>query len=187
MADRPLALQRDPYGEKILTGTFDWRDERILDYIQKFIQFGKQDSVANIRRQHSIRTGKLLRSVAWKTWSEAGGDVQVFHAHYLYYSKFVELALGKNNPFIGLPPNIPGARWKPIQMPDGRKRRAKPSVPTEMRKRARKFTTYVMDSFSFSGIAMMVYSMPLTNSDAAIINRKMFSRGLNGRYNFYSK
>lgn len=181
MAEKAIWQQRDPFGEKILTGTFTWRDQRIIDYITKFIAFGKADSVANIKRQKAVRKGALLRSVAWKTWSESGGDVQVFHAHYLYYSKFVELALGRGDPYIGLPPNIPGRRWQPIQMPDGRKRKARPSIPTEMRKRARRFTTYVQDYFSFAGIAMMVYSMRLDNPHASQVNRALFSRGLTGR------
>lgn len=178
MADRPTWQQRDPYGEKILSGTFDWRDQRMLEHINKFKTFGKMDSKANIKRQRSIQSGKLLRSVAWKTWSESGGDVQVFHAHYLYYSKFVELALGRGNPYIGLPPGIPVRQWQPIRMPDGRKRKARPSIPTEMRKRARRFTTYVQDHFSYAGIAMMVYAMRPDAAYAERINRALFSRGL---------
>lgn len=184
MADRPLHLQRDPFGENILSGTFDWRDERIIDEISRFITFASIDSRRNVRRQEAIKSGRLLRSIAWKTWSASGGDVQVFHAHYLYYSKFVELALGRGNPYRALPPGIPVRQWAPIRMPD-RKRRAKPSVPTEMRKRARRFTTFVQDHFSYAGIAMMVYSMRTDAPNAAKINRALFARGLNGRGNWY--
>lgn len=187
MADgRPLALQRDPMGEKILSGTFDWRDERIVAYIKKFVEFGLKDSRGNVRRQKSIRSGALLRSVAWKTWSQSGGDVQVFHAHFLYYSKFVELALGKGNPFRQLPPNIPGRQWQPIPMPD-RSRKARPSIPTEMRKRARRFVTFAEDYFSYAGIAMMVYAMRGDDPNAAAINRSLFLHGLTGRENRYAR
>ena len=179
--DNPLWRQRDPYGEGILATHFDWRDKRIIEAIEKFVQWGKYDSKGNIRRQKAIQTGALMRSVKWKTWQEAGGDVQVFHAHFLYYSKFVELALGRNMPYIGLPPGMPGARWKPIRMPDGRQRRAKPSIPTEMRKRARKFTGIVRDHFSFTGVAMLIYAMRSDDPMADQINRRLFSRGLNGR------
>lgn len=186
MADRPLHLQRDPYGEKILSGTFDWRDERVMKAISRFITFGKIDSTRNTRRQKATRTGALLRSIAWKTWSQSGGDEQVFHAHYLYYAKFVELAINKRYPFKQLPPAIPGPQWQPIRMPD-RPMRAKPMIATEMRKRARRFTTYVQDHFSYSGIAMMVYSMRGDNEMSSRINRALFMHGLTGRQNIYAR
>lgn len=181
MADLPLHLQRDPYAERLLSGHFTWRDARVIRRIQAFVARGQADSVANLRRQRVRRTGALIRSVRWMAWNEAGGDEEVFHAQYLYYAKFVELALGKHNPYIGLPPGIPGAKWQPIQMPDGRRRRARPAIPTEMRKQAGRFTTDIQATFSFSGLAMMIYSMPSTNVNAGRINRLLFTRGLNGR------
>lgn len=194
--DNPLWRQRDPYGEGILASRFDWRDKRIIEAISKFVQWGMFDSKGNIKRQSKSpdssrksgktkrSTGALMRSVKWKTWQEAGGDVQVFHAHFLYYSKFVELALGRGNPFIGLPPGIPGKQWGPIRMPDGRSRRARPSIPTEMRKRARKFTGIVRDHFSFTGIAMLLYAMRSDDPMADQINRRLFRHGLTGRANW---
>lgn len=183
MADKPTWQQRDPFGEKILSGTFDWRDERIIKQIGKFIALARIDSRANVRRQGAVGSGQLLRSITWKTWNESGGDVQVFHAHYAYYSKFVELALGRGNPYIGLPPGIPARQWQPIKMPDGRKRKARPSIPTEMRKRARRFTTYVQDYFSYAGIAMMTYSMRTDQPHWAQVNRALFSHGVHGANN----
>lgn len=195
MADRPLWQQRDPYAEKLLSNKFDWRDERVIEQIHNFVAYGLIDSRANVKRQSQAvaarynkngkkkkyrSTGQLLRSIAWKTWSESGGDVQVFHAHYLYYEKFLELALGKGDPFTGLPPAIPGKQWKPITVP-GKTRKARPAIPTEMRKRARRFTTYVQEHFSYAGLAMMVYSMSADNVNANVINRSLFAHGLNGR------
>ena len=182
MADnRPTALQHDPYGENIELMKFDWRDERVMKWIAKFTEFGELDSKGNIQRQRAIQSGALLRSVKWRTWNDCGGNRQVFEAKYLYYSKFVELALGRGMPFIGLPPAIAGRKWQPIRMPDGRPRRAKPSIPTEMRKRARKFTGIVRDHFSFTGVAMLIYAMRSDDPMADQINRRLFSRGLNGR------
>lgn len=186
MPVRPLHLQRDPFGEKILSGTFDWRDERIMKAISRFVTFGKIDSTRNARRQNAVRTGAMLRSIAWKTWSQSGGDEQVFHAHYLYYAKFVELAVGHRYPFTQLPPAIPGPQWQPIRMPD-RPMRAKPMIATEMRKRARRFTTYVQDYFSYAGLAMMFYSMPYDTTQSARINRSLFLHGLTGRENRYAR
>ena len=159
MADnRPTALQSDPYGENIEIYRLDWRDERMLKWIQKFREFGEVDSKGNIKRQHAIQSGELLRSVKWRAWRDSGGDRQVFEARYNYYAKFVELALGRKMPFKELPPAIPQRKWQPIAMPD-RPRKAKPSIPTEMRKQARKFTTMLEDRFSYHGMAILVYAL----------------------------
>jgi len=179
--NRPLALQRDPYGENIKVMKFDWRDEQVLAWIQKFVEFGQKDARGNVLRQQSVYqkgknkgkpmgTGALLRSIYWRTWNTSGGDVQVFEARYKYYAKFVELALGKNMPFKALPPGITRRKWDPITMPD-RPRKAKPSIATEMRKQAAKFTTMLEDQFLYHGIAMIVY--PFNNS---IENRDLIDR-----------
>ena len=168
--NKPLALQRDPYGERIKVMKFDWRDEQVLAWIQKFVEFGQKDTKGNVVRQNARRTGALLRSIYWRTWNTSGGDVQVFEARYKYYAKFVELALGKNMPFKALPPGITRRKWDPITMPD-RPRKAKPSIATEMRKQAAKFTTMLEDNFLYHGIAMIVY--PFNNS---IENRDLIDR-----------
>ena len=158
MAERPLALQADPYGEKIELMKFDWRDQRVLAWIDKFVEFGWRDSTGNITRQEARQTGALLRSIRWRTWADSGGDRQMFTARYNYYAKFVELALGKRMPFKELPPAIPQRKWPAIKMPD-RPRKAKPSIPTEMRKQSRKFVTMLEDRFSFYGMAIMIYAL----------------------------
>lgn len=158
MAEQPLHLQRDPYGELIEAVKFDWRDRRVMEWIDKFVKFGQMDSEGNINRQKAKKSGALLRSIKWLTWNDSGGNRQVFEARYNYYAKFVELALGRNMPFKALPPAIEQRKWQPIQMPD-RKRRAKPSIPTEMRKQARKFTTMIEDRYAFHGLALMVYAL----------------------------
>lgn len=161
MAERPLALQRDAYGEMIEAVKFDWRDARVLQWIDKFVEFGQLDSEGNIKRQKVgdyKGGGALLRSIKWRTWNDSGGNRQVFEARYNYYAKFVELALGRKMPFVELPPAIPQRKWQPIAMPD-RPRKAKPSIPTEMRKQARKFTTMLEDRFSYHGMAILVYAL----------------------------
>ena len=130
------------------------------------------------------QTGALLRSLQWRTWNDSGGDRQVFEAKYNYYAKFVELALGRNMPFIGLPPGIPRRKWQPIQMPDGRPRKAKPSIATEMRRQAAKFTTMLEDRYSFAGIAMMVYALGPAIQNKALLEhllyRERYGRTLRG-------
>ena len=192
MAQQGLWAQRDPYGEMILSGRFDWRDERVLKWIENFVRFGQRDSKANVARQSAAvtarynkngkrkqyrSTGNLLRSIFWRTWNESNGDVQIFHAQYAYYEKFLELALGKGDPFTELPPDIPGAKWKPITVP-GKTRKARPAVPTEMRRNARKFTTFIQDHFSFAGIAIMAYALAAVKPNADVVNQAIFSRGM---------
>lgn len=174
MAERPLALQRDPYAERVELMKFDWRDERVMKWIAKFVEFGELDSKGNIERQKAKQTGALLRSLQWRTWNDSGGDRQVFEAKYNYYAKFVELALGRNMPFIGLPPGIPRRKWQPIQMPDGRPRKAKPSIATEMRRQAAKFTTMLEDRYSFAGIAMMVYALGPAIQNKALLEHLLY-------------
>ncbi len=176
--ETPLWRQSDPYGEKILLQKFDWRDERLLAWIDKFVEFAWRDSTGNVQRQRAIRTKSLLRSIRWRTWNDCGGDRQVFQVRYNYYSKFVELALGRGNPFIALPPEITQRKWQPIQMPDGRKRRAKPSIPTELRKQASKFTTMLEQSYSFHGIAMMVYALGPSIQNRSLVRRLLYSKQL---------
>lgn len=174
MADRPGYLQRDQYGEKILTSKFDWRDERMLRWIDKVCEFGWRDSVGNLSRQKAKQTGALIRSIKWRTWADSGGDRQVWQARYLYYAKYVELALGYKMPFLELPPNIPGPRWMPIDMPDGRPRKAKPSIPTEMRRQKAKFVTMLEEQFSFTGIAIIAYALGPSIENKKLIRRLMF-------------
>ena len=173
MADQPTWQQQDPFGEKILLSRFDWRDERIVAWIDKFVEFGWRDSIDNIQRLDAIQTHQLLRSIKWRTWADSGGDSQAWQARYNYYAKFVELALGRGNPFRALPPAIDQRKWQPIQMPD-RERRAKPSLPTEMRKQARKFTTMLEQRYSFAGTSMMIYALGISTQNKALVRRLLY-------------
>lgn len=154
---------------------FDWRDEQVLEWIVKFAEFGQRDSKYNVERQNAIRSYQLLRSIKWRTWNSSGGDMQVFEARYKYYAKFVELALGEGMPFKALPPGIPHRKWKPITMPD-RARKAKPSIPTEMRKQAAKFITMLEDKYLYHGIAMIVYPFNNRISNQELIDRLLYQK-----------
>lgn len=176
MADyEPKWKQFDPYGDKIYLTKFDWRDEEVMKHIRKFLYFGKRDSKGNIKRQHAIQTGKLLRSIGWKAWAESGGDAEVFQETYLKYGQFVELAVSKGKPFRQLPPGIPARQWSPIKMPD-RRRRAKPHSTTEMRKQANKFERIMVNHFAFVGLGFLVYAAGANRANYEEINRLMLSQ-----------
>ena len=172
MAD--IWREKDPYGDDIWARKFDWRDERVMKLIREFIQFGKEDSLGNIRRLAAIKSGKLLRSIGWKAWAESGGDAEVFQETYMKYGQFVELAVGKNNPYTPIDP-IKQRAWRPIPV-RGRKRKAKPHSTSEMRKQARRFERMVVDHLSFMGLGYMLYAAGANRENAAEINRLMMAR-----------
>lgn len=167
----------DRYGDDLLLFHFDWRDELVMRWIEKLPEIGLKNSRENVERQGIESKGKhkgtLLRSLAWKTWAVSGGDAQVFEARYQYYAKFVELAVGRGEPFKQLPPRIPGPKWQPITMPDGRRRKARPHVVTEMRTQARKFATMLRRHFSFVGLTYMAYAMGDNKAAADTVNRML--------------
>lgn len=167
------AWATDKFGDEVLSWNWDWRDERIMGWINNFARISKENVFGNIGRQEMKGTGALRRSMAWKTFASSGGDTQVFTARYLYYAKYVELAVGKGMPFRQLPPDIPHKAWLPIKMPD-RKRRAKPHVVTEMRSQATKFTSMARKQFSFTGTVFLIFAMGNNKSAAAAYNRAVF-------------
>lgn len=163
----------DKYGDQVLSWKWSWRDARIMAWINNFTKISRQNVMANVGRLDMTRSGALKRSLAWKTWAASGGDTQVFEAQYIYYSKFVELALGKGDTYIQ-PPDIPHKSWGAIRMPDGRKRKAKPFVVAEMRSQAQKFASYARKRFSFVGTMFLIYAMGDNKSAAAAYNRAVF-------------
>lgn len=167
--------EKDPFADQILATKFDWRDERVMQLIRKFLYFGKRDSKGNIRRQQAIHSGKLIRSIGWKAWAESGGDAEVFQETYMKYGQFVELAVGKNEPYNGPVPPIPGKAWSPIRVPT-RRRKAKPHSTSEMRKQARRFERLIVDHFSFMGLGFLVFAAGENRENHEEINRLMLSR-----------
>lgn len=163
----------DKYGDQVLKWRWDWRDSRIMDWINNFVRITGENTYGNVERQISNKsTGRLKRSLFWKTWAMSGGDAQAFEARYIYYAKFVELAVGKGEPYDSPVPNIPGRKWRPIPVPT-RSRKGKPHVVTEMRSQAVKFTAFARAQFSFTGTIYMLYAMGNNQSSAAAYNRAL--------------
>ena len=164
------AWAADKYGDQVLKWKWDWRDTQIMQWIANFERITGENTLADVDRQRAIRSGRLRRSLAWKTWSASGGDAQVFEARYIYYAKFVELAVGRGEPYVEQVPDIPHPRWKPIRVPS-RQRRGKPHVVTEMRTQASKFTAFARSKFMFTGTVYMIYAMGGDKEAAAAYNR----------------
>lgn len=163
----------DKYGDKVERWQWDWRDRRIMEWINNFAKVSREDVMGNVERLDMTQTGTLRRSLAWKTWAASGGNSQVFEARYIYYAKYLELAVGRGEPFRQLPPGITHKAWGPIRMPD-RKRRAKPHVVVEMRKQATKFASYARQRFSFVGTMYLIFAMGNNKSASAAYNRAVF-------------
>ena len=162
----------DRYGDNVLRFRFDWRDTRIMNWINNFTRIAKENTMGNVGRVMKENTGQLKRSLYWKTWATSGGDAQVFEARYIYYAKYLELAVGGKEKYNGPVPDIPGPRWKPIAVPS-RKRKGRPHVVTEMRTQASKFTAYARARFSFAGTVYMLYAMGGDKECAGAVNRAL--------------
>ncbi|MBQ7157489.1 MAG: hypothetical protein IJR86_06845 [Bacteroidaceae bacterium] len=171
MAEKAVFQQFDRFGDGIWSTTFDWRDERVMKYIRAFIQHGKIDSKKNIHRLNAILTGRLVRSIGWKAWSESGGDAEVFQETYLKYGQFVELAVGGIHKYKPIDP-ITHRAWQPIPVA-GRRRKAKPHSTAEMRKQARKFERLLVEHFSYVGLGFLVYAAGANRENYKEINRLM--------------
>lgn len=163
----------DKYGDLVLSWKWDWRDERIMAWINNFVNIVSKDTLGNVDRLPVYKSGKLKRSLHWKTWAASGGDAQIFEARYIYYAKFVELAVGRGQPYDSPVPDIPNPKWFPIRVPS-RSRKGKPHVVTEMRSQASKFTSMARKHFSFVGTVFLVYAMGNNQSAAAAVNRALF-------------
>lgn len=166
---------KDPYAERILATKFDWRDEQVMQFIRRFIKHGKIDARKNIKRLRAVSSGKLIRSIGWKAWSDSGGNAEVFQETYMKYGQFVELAVGKGEPYNGPVPAIANLAWGPITVPT-RRRKAKPHSTSEMRKQARRFERLLVDHFSFMGLAFLTYAAGDNRENAARINEIMMAR-----------
>lgn len=164
---------KDMYGDQVLLYKWSWRDARIMDWIHHFVPITKKDTIADVDRQKIYDEGKLRRSLYWKTWATSGGDTQVFEASYIYYAKFIELAVGRRYKYTSPVPPIPNAKWKPIRVPD-RPYKGRPHVVTEMRSQAKKFTSMATNHFSFVGTVFMAYAMGNNQSAHAAVNRALF-------------
>ena len=163
---------KDKYGDNILRWKFDWRDTRILQWINNFERISRENTMANYDRNITTRTHQLERSLQWKTWAMSGGDAQIFEARYIYYAKYLELAVGRGDKYNGPVPNIPHPKWTPITVPT-RRRKGRPHVVTELRSQAQKFTAFARAQFSFAGTMYMLYAMGNNKSSAAAYNRAL--------------
>lgn len=140
---------------------YSFNDKRIQKYIHDFLDkggFGEKDSKSNLRRLHARYSGRLYRTLYWKAFTVAGGDKVIVEALYQHYGKFVELAVGRGEKYVGVE-SIGRKKWRPLYRLDGGKRLAKPFVTPEFRKRIRRFQSYMEREFAFQGFNIIEQSL----------------------------
>lgn len=151
--------------EQILT-QFSWNDPMVSGYVKNFFVYLTRDALRNMDRLDiKNRSGMLRRAIYWKTWRAAGGDVQMFTLMYQRYAKFVELALGKGHELVKIA-EIGGPNWRPIPRPDGKPRKAKPFITSELRMQVRKFENMLLSQFAFRGTAYILWGLQDKDPDA---------------------
>ena len=151
--------------EQLLT-QFSWNDPMVSGYVKNFFVYLTRDALRNMDRLGiKNRSGMLRRAIYWKTWQAAGGDVQMFTLMYQRYAKFVELALGKGHELVKIA-EIGGPGWRPIPRPDGKPRKAKPFITSELRMQVRKFENMLLSQFAFRGTAYILWGLQDKDPDA---------------------
>ena len=140
---------------------YSFNDKRIQQYIHEYLAkggFGERDAKGNLKRLHAIDTGRLLRSLYWQAYTTAAGDRVIVEALYQHYGKFVELAVGRGEKYVGVE-SIRRKRWRPLHRMDGGKRMAKPFVTAEFRNQIRRFQKFMEREFAFQGFNIMEQSL----------------------------
>lgn len=140
---------------------YSFLDSRIQDYIHEYLDkggYGERDSKGNLKRLHAIDTGRLMRSLYWKANTNGGGDRLVVEALYQHYGKFVELAVGRGEKYVGVE-SIGRKKWRPLHRLDGGRRMAKPFVTAEFRQQVKRFQKFMEREFAFQGFHIMEQSL----------------------------
>ena len=160
MSTTVITQNPDPKVNKFME-KYSFMDARIQEYIHDFLDrggFGERDSKGNLKRLHAIYTGMLMRSLYWHAWTNGGGDKVVVEALYQHYGKFVELAVGKGEKYVGVE-SIGRKKWRPLYRLDGGKRMAKPFVTAEFRQQIKRFQRFMEREFAFQGFNIIQQSV----------------------------
>lgn len=140
---------------------YSFMDRRIQEYIHEYLAsggYGERDSKGNLKRLRAVDTGRLMRSLFWRAHTNAGGDKVIVEALYQHYGKFVELAVGKGEKYVGVE-SISRKKWRPLHRLDGGRRMAKPFVTAEFRQQIRRFQKFMEREFAFQGFNIIQQSL----------------------------
>lgn len=156
-----IVTQNDNPKVNVFMEKYGFLDKRIQDYIHEHLDhqgYGERDSQGNLKRLRAIDTGRLMRSLYWKASTVGGGDRVVVEALFQHYGKFVELAVGKGEKYVGVE-SIGRKKWRPLHRLDGGRRMAKPFVTVEFRQQIRRFQRFLEREFAFQGFYIMEQSL----------------------------
>lgn len=153
----------DPKVNKFME-KYSFMDKRIQDYIHEHLAeggYGEKDSKGNLKRLHAVSSGKLMRTLFWRAHTNGGGDKVIVEALYQHYGKFVELAVGKGEKYVGVE-SIGRKKWRPLHRLDGGRRMAKPFVTAEFRQQIKRFQRFMEREFAFQGFSIIQQSIENT-------------------------
>ena len=160
MADIVINQPLDPKVNKFME-KYSFMDKRIQDYIHEYLAsggYGERDSKGNLKRLRAVDTGRLMRSLFWRAFTDGKGNKVTVEAVYQHYGKFVELAVGKGEKYVGVE-SISRKKWRALHRLDGGHRMAKPFVTAEFRQQVRRFQRFMEREFAFQGFNIMQQSL----------------------------
>lgn len=160
MTTTVISQQPEPKVNKFME-KYSFMDNRIQEYIHEFLDhngYGERDAKGNLKRLRAVDTGRLMRTLLWKAWTNGGGNKVVVEALYQHYGKFVELAVGRGEKYVGVE-SIGRKKWRALHRLDGGKRLAKPFVTAEFRQQIRRFQRFMEREFAFQGFNIIQQSL----------------------------
>lgn len=100
--------------------------------------------------------GVMERSIHETIVNNSGGNSALVRFFYVNYAKFVEIGVQKDMPYVALPP-MQGI--EPVERPDGKPRKAKPFLHSEIRRRVERTITRIGKVYIYAGAASMFYAV----------------------------
>ena len=120
---------------------------------------------ANWRNQ-----GVLERSIHETIVNNSGGNSALVRFFYVNYARFVEIGVQKDMPYVALPP-MDG--MDAVARPDGKPRKAKPFMHSEIRRSIMKTITRIGKVYTYAGAASMFTAVDdPSNSEIHVKNER---------------
>lgn len=143
----------------------------MLDTHEKIMEHFSDLSISPYNpNAHWEGQGDMERSIHETIVNNAGGREVFVRFFYLYYARFVEIAVQGGMPYTPLPAM---EAMEPIARPDGMSRKAKPFLHSEIRRRVAKTITRIGKIYTYAGAASMIWAVDdPKNRDLHSLNEK---------------
>lgn len=110
-------------------------------------------------------SGDLYRNVWWTVHNASGGNAALIKFYFMHYAGYVQTGTGRGAPRIDLPQM---SRMAPIPRPDGKKRKAKPFLRSELRIHLRWLSDRLFQEYRFGGTLYIVKGIAEAIGDPSI-------------------